>query len=109
MFGDDNSAPIAGMARVRIIHASPDAPAVDIRAAGTTTNAVNGLAFGKSVYAEVPAGTYQFDLLPAGTSQVAFTTPALRFENGWVYTLVAGGELSRGNFWVQSRVDRIGR
>ncbi len=31
---DDNAAPVAGMAKVRFLHASPDAPAVDIAVAG---------------------------------------------------------------------------
>lgn len=103
----DSLAPIpAGQARVRIIHAAPDAPAVDIKLAGTSTIVVKGAAFTDGATVEVPAGTYQFDISPAGSSAVVFTTPLLRFEGGWGYTLVATGFLAK-NFWVQSRVDRI--
>lgn len=107
---DNNSAPAAGQARVRIFHASPDAPAVDIKLAGTATNVLAGAEFGDYGYVEVPAGTYRFDITPAGSSTVVYTTPALRFESGWVYTLTAAGLLgAEGSFAVQSRIDRIAR
>jgi hypothetical protein len=106
-YEDDNSAPPAGQARVRVIHASPDAPAVDVKVAGTDSAAVEGLEFPDGAYVTVPAGGYAFDITPAGSSQVVFTTPELRFESGWVYTLVATGEIGKGGFWVQSRVDRV--
>lgn len=107
VLNDDNSAPSAGRARVRVLHASPDAPAVDIKPAGTTTAAISGAAFKNSAYIEVPKGIYNFDITPAGSSTAVFTTPDLRFESGWVYTLVATGELGKGGFWVQARTDRI--
>lgn len=107
---DDNSAPPAGQARVRIFHASPDAPAVDIKLAGTSTTVLAGAEFGDYAYLEVPAGTYRFDITPAGGSTVVYTTPPLRFESGWVYSLTAAGLLgSEGSFAVQSRIDRIAR
>lgn len=105
---EDNLSPVpAGKARVRIIHASPNAPAVDIKLAGTSTVVVANAPFKAAATVEVDAGTYQFDISPAGQSAVVFTTPALRFESGWVYTLVATGDLNK-NFWVQSRVDKVG-
>jgi hypothetical protein len=105
---EDNNAPVpAGKARVRVIHASPNAPAVDVKLAGTSTVVVQNAPFKASAYVEVDAGTYQFDISPAGQGAVVFTTPALRFESGWVYTLVATGDLEQ-NFWVQARVDQVG-
>ncbi|HEY1015033.1 MAG TPA: DUF4397 domain-containing protein [Herpetosiphonaceae bacterium] len=108
VYPESRSAIPEGQARVRVLHASPDAPAVDIKLAGTSTVVVKGASFTDAATVEVPAGIYQFDISPAGSSQVVFTTPKLRFENGWGYTLVATGFLSQ-NFWVQSRVDRITR
>lgn len=106
---EDNNAPVpAGKARVRVIHASPNAPAVDVKLAGTSTVVVQNAPFKASAYVEVDAGTYQFDISPAGQSAVVFTTPALRFESGWIYTLVATGDLEE-NFWVQARVDQVGQ
>jgi hypothetical protein len=107
LYDDDMSPTPAGQARVRIIHASPDAPAVDIKLAGTGTAVVSNAAFTDAATVEVPAGTYAFDITPAGSSTVVFTTPSLRFEAGWSYTLVATGFL-KGGFWVQSRVDWVG-
>jgi len=105
---EDNLSPVpAGKARVRIIHASPNAPAVDIKLAGTRTVVVANAPFKAAATVEVDAGAYQFDISPAGQTAVVFTTPPLRFENGWVYTLVATGDLNK-NFWVQSRVDKVG-
>jgi hypothetical protein len=70
--------------------------------------------FGTSASLPVDAGTYAFDITPAGSSTVVFTTPDLRFEAGWSYTLVASGFLAppdedAAGFWVQSRVDSIGQ
>ena len=102
---DNNSPPAAQRTRVRVVHASPDAPAVDIKLAGTDTTVLTA-AFKDAASVEVPGHTsYAFDITPAGSDAVVFTTPDLRFENGWVYTLFATGELGTGGFWVQSRVD----
>jgi hypothetical protein len=106
---DDNTDPVpAGKTRVRVIHASPNAPAVDVKLAGTSTVVVQNAPFKASAYVEVDAGTYQFDISPTGAADVVFTTPALRFESGWTYTLVATGDLEQ-NFWVQARVDSVGQ
>jgi hypothetical protein len=102
---DDVLSPLAGQARVRVIHGSPDAPAVDVKLAGTSTAVISGAPFKAAATVEVPAGSYAFDISPAGSSAVAFTTPSLRFESGWTYTLVASGEITKGGFWVQSVVD----
>jgi hypothetical protein len=106
---DDNSPTEAGTARVRVFHASPDAPAVDIKIAGTDTAVLEGAEFGDYAYLDVPAGTYQFDITPAGADTVVFTTPELLFLDGWVYTLTATGLLGQNNLWVQARVDAITR
>ena len=106
LYEDNYSMTGAGMSRVRVIHGSPDAPAVDIKIAGTQNVVVKGAKFGDAATLEVPAGSYSFDISPAGSSTVLFTTPALRFESGWGYSLVASGFASK-NFWVQSRVDMV--
>jgi hypothetical protein len=104
----DDLTPVAeGLARVNLYHLSPDAPAVDVKLAGTSTTVFGGLSFRDAVYGDVDAGTYRFDITPAGSPTVVFTTPELRFENGWIYSLFATGELTKGGFWVQSTVDQI--
>jgi hypothetical protein len=80
-----------GQARVRIFHVAPDAGVVDIRAAGTTTPVLTDQYFKSADYINLPAGTYAFEALRAGTTEVALTTPELRFEPGWSYTVFVTG------------------
>jgi hypothetical protein len=93
---DNNSAPAAGKAHVRFVHASPDAPAVDIAVKGGPTLFSN-VAF-KEVgdYLPVDAGTYDLEVRLAGTDTVALDVPGLGLEAGTVYTVfamgLAGGE-----------------
>jgi hypothetical protein len=107
LYDDDLSRVADGNARVKLLHLSSDAPLVDIKLEGTGSAVVRGLAFKQSGTVEVPAGRYVFDIGPADGAGVAFTTPELRFEIGWIYTLAATGEIATASFWVQSRVDQI--
>jgi hypothetical protein len=88
---DITSAVPEGQARVRIFHVAPDAGAVDIRAAGSTTPVLTNQYFKSADYVNLPAGTYAFEALRAGTNEVALTTPELRFEPGWSYTVFVTG------------------
>lgn len=93
---DNNSAPAAGKAHVRFVHASPDAPAVDIAVKGGPVLFSN-VAF-KEVgdYLPVDAGTYDLEVRLAGTDTVALEVPGLALADGTVYTVfamgLAGGE-----------------
>jgi hypothetical protein len=53
---DDNSAPESDMARVRLVHASPDAPAVDVTLSSNGDTLFDGVAYGESGSVTVPAG-----------------------------------------------------
>ena len=55
---DDNSPVEDGMSRVRVVHASPDAPAVDVTVGRTDTVLFENVSFGESGYTEVPEGSY---------------------------------------------------
>jgi hypothetical protein len=89
---DDNSAPTAGQVRLRVAHFSPDAPAVDIFINGERSP-VQGLSFQNATgYLEVPPGTYQVGVAPAGGEPI-FTTD-LTLEAGTVYTAWANGLLA---------------
>ena len=64
---DKNRLPAAGYAKIRVIHASPNAPAVDVAVTGGPV-LIHGLKFGQaSGYAKVKAGTYNLEVRPAGT------------------------------------------
>lgn len=88
---DNNGAPAAGNAHVRFVHASPDAPNVDIAAEGAGV-LIADTAFGSaSEYLPVPAGSYNLDVLVAGTQDSALAVPGVSLQPGNVYTVFALG------------------
>jgi hypothetical protein len=93
---DDNGAPPAGKAKVRFMHASPDAPPVDISVKGGPVIFPN-VGF-KSVagYVAVDAGTYALEVRPAGGTNVALNLPSVTFLSGQVVTIFGAGLLANG-------------
>jgi hypothetical protein len=92
---DNNGAPAAGNAHVRLIHASPDAPAVDVVVAGTNTKVFSNVAFkGVGAYTPVPAGTYNLDVKVASNGQTVKSITGLALSDRTVYTVVATGPAS---------------
>lgn len=94
---DNNAAPAAGKAHVRFVHASPDAPAVDIAVAGGGPVLFKNVAFKQTGdYLPVDAATYDLEVRLAGTETVALKVPGLKLDSGTVYTVfamgLAGGE-----------------
>ena len=97
---DDDETPIPEQpaptnARLRVIHASPDAPAVDIYAAGQATPLFSNVKYGDTTnYATVPAGTYNVQVrpagAPAGSDPVYSTGPLTLSTNATVSALAAG-------------------
>jgi hypothetical protein len=89
---DNNSAPAAGKAHVRFVHASPDAPAVDIAVANGGPVLFSNIAFkATGDYLPVDAGTYDLEARLAGTDTVALSVPGVTLEAGNVYTVWAIG------------------
>jgi len=111
----DDPAGNMGGARVRVVHASPDAPAVDILVndAAVFTN----LAFeGITDFAEVPAGTYNVKVVPAGATTPVVFEADLGLTAATDHTVIAtdllanftpviltadGGSPTAGNAWVR--------
>jgi LPXTG-motif cell wall-anchored protein len=96
ILSDNLAAPAAGKAHVRVVHLSPDAPAVDIKVAGGPT-LISNLAFGKdSGYLPVDAGTYDLQVVPAGkTEPVVIDLKGTKLEAGKIYDVFATGELAK--------------
>jgi hypothetical protein len=92
---DDNSPPPAAKARVRFVHAVPDAPQVDVAAQGGPVLFPHIGFQGISDYTTVDPGTYALDVRPAGTTTVAFTVPSLTLRPGQVVTVFASGLLAQ--------------
>ncbi|MCL4867362.1 MAG: DUF4397 domain-containing protein [Anaerolineae bacterium] len=88
---DDNSRPAAGNAHVRFVHASPNAPAVDITLTDGTVLFGN-VAFGEaSNYLPVPGGVYDLEVRLQGTSTVVLSLPGIALYADHVYTVFATG------------------
>ena len=91
VYQDDLRAPSAGNAKVRVVHASPDAGPVDVVPRGGSP-LVSDLTFpDASPYAEVPAGTYTLDVNAAGTKDTVLTVPDAALASGGVYSAFAIG------------------
>lgn len=89
IFEDNLSAPASGNAKIRVYHLSPDAPAVDVKPAGGDA-LISGLAFPQaSSYLEVPAGSYDLQVTPAGASDVVIDLPGTAVEAGRIYSVFA--------------------
>jgi hypothetical protein len=94
ILADNLSAPAAGKAHVRVVHASPDAPAVDIRVKGGAA-LISNLAFTKdSGYLPVDAGSYDLTVNAAGSDTVALELPGVNLEAGKIYDIFAVGLLN---------------
>ena len=88
---DDLATPAAGKFHLRVVHASPDAPAVDVAVAGGPV-LVSNLAFPKNTeFAPIDAGTYTVEVRPAGTTTAVLTLRDLKLDAGKLYTVVATG------------------
>jgi hypothetical protein len=93
--GIDASVPPPGPAQVRVLHGSPDAPAVDVYVDGAL--AFSGAAFGQITdYAEIPAGDHQVQVVAAGTTPADGTVidATLTFAPDSATTVAATGDLA---------------
>jgi hypothetical protein len=90
---DDTPVGAPGVAQVRFVHASPNAPAVDIAIPGLPP-LFAGVEFGTvTPYAEVQPGVVTIEARLAGTPQLVADIPGLALAPGGAYTLVAIGLL----------------
>lgn len=88
---DENRGVSPRQAKVRFVHASPDAPAVDIKVVDGPF-LFQGVAF-KEVgdYITVPDGIYSLEVRIAGTDTVALELPGVALDGGTIYTVFATG------------------
>lgn len=97
VLADDNTPPAEGNAKVRFVHASPDAPAVDIAVAGSAPDAplFDDIPFkGVGDYLEVPAGIYDLEVRDATGATVVLPLGNVPLDPGAIYTVFAMGLLS---------------
>ena len=90
----DEPSPSCTTAQVRVVHFSADAPAVDVAAAGAAPSdaVVKSLAYrNASGYLDLPGGSYDLEVRPAGTTTVALPLPGVKVENCSSYSVFAIG------------------
>src|SRR5690348_13774486 len=85
----------ASESRVRVLHASPDAPAVDVYLDGTKVDALVNVPFGAiSDYLTIPAGSHQVTVFATGTTSSPVIDATLPFDAGKAYTVAATNALA---------------
>jgi hypothetical protein len=94
VIADDLTTPAAGMAHVRFVHLSPDAPAVDVAVTGGPVIFANKAFKEYSAFTPVAAGTYNLEVRPAGSATVVLSLPGITLQAGKIYTVFAKGFLS---------------
>ncbi len=95
----DDGATSADEAKLRVVHLSPDTGGVDVALAGQSAAEapVKDLAYPNATdYLALPAGTYDFEVRPTGTTTVALDLPGTALEAGTNYTVFAVGLSAAG-------------
>ena len=101
----DEPAPQDGIAQVRVVHFSADAPAVDIALDGGDV-VVPELTYPNAAgYLDLPEGEYDLEIRAAGTEDVAFDIDPLTLDGGNSFTVFAIGSLADGSFTVLPALD----
>ncbi len=89
-----NSEDPTSNSEVRVLHMSYDAPAVDIRVDDQV--AISNLAYGESSgYAQLPAGTVNVKVSPAGATEPVVIEADLPVMENSAYTVIAVDQLSQ--------------
>jgi hypothetical protein len=82
----------AGQARLRLIHASPDADSIDLGIADNDQNLFEGVNFKDAThYAVLDAGDYQLQVRPGGDDMTVALQSDITIEEGIVYDLILIG------------------
>ncbi|MEX1343686.1 MAG: DUF4397 domain-containing protein [Candidatus Limnocylindrales bacterium] len=101
----DEPMPQEGIAQVRVVHFSADAPAVDI-ALDEGDVVVENLEYPTATgYLDLAEGEYDLEIRPTGTTDVAFDIDPLDLPGNTSFTVFAIGSLADGTFTVLPAVD----
>jgi hypothetical protein len=104
----DDPNPQDGIAQVRVVHFSADAPAVDIALDGGDVVVENAEYPNATGYLDLPEGEYDLEIRPTGTEDVAFDIDPLTLDGGNSFSVFAIGSLADGSFTVLPALDATG-
>lgn len=88
---EDENRSVEDRTQVRLIHASPDAPAVDVRVADGPTLFRNVEFGAASDYIGVDSATYDIDIMPADADDAVLSLSDVTLESGQTVTVFATG------------------
>ena len=94
-----------GQSKVRFVHASPDAPAVDIAVTGGPVLFANVPFRQATAYPQVAPSTYDLEARPAGSAAVALKVQDVALNARTNYTIFAVGLLSNRSLSAIAVVD----
>lgn len=93
---------------VRFVHASPDAPEVDVRVADGGPTLFERIGFRKaSGYEQVDPGRYDLEAVPSGTDDVALSVPDVTLSGGSALSILAVGQLADDSLTVATADDTM--
>lgn len=95
----DDLIPESGKARIRVIHAAPGGPALDVNIAGATDKLFSGVNFtSEAGYKDLAPGTVTLELKAKDRLKVLLRLPAMDLERGTATTIVITGASKLGFF-----------
>ncbi len=103
VLADDRSP--GSQVQVRFVHASPDAPPVDVALTGGPVLIPDTAFRESSDYTTVAGGTYDLEVRLAGTQTVALSLPGTVLTNGTNITVFAVGEVGDGSLGALVALD----
>jgi hypothetical protein len=105
---DDTSSPSSDTDRIRLLHASPDAPAVDVTVASGDV-LFDGIAYGESSTVEVPAGDYTLEIREdtEGNDGDVVAEFDVSLTGGVAYSAFAAGYLTPDDAPVNTPLDLV--
>lgn len=93
VFNDDLTPPAAGKAKVRVLHASPDAGEVDVYLKEGNKKVIGGInALKETSYSEIDPVRGTVEVRPAGKNNAVLTVLNVKFNAGDTYTIVVTGK-----------------
>ncbi|WP_108671220.1 DUF4397 domain-containing protein [Peribacillus acanthi] len=92
--------PNGAQGRIRVLHAAPDAPNVDVYVNGTKI--LKDFPYKRMTeYLPLPQGSYHIDIYPTGESINTVISRRINVEGGKSYTLAAIGSVAKKNLTLQ--------
>lgn len=95
----DDVIPDSGKARLRVVHAAPGGPALDVSIVGATDKLFSGVNFASAAgFKDLAPGTVTLELRAKDSPKSLFRLPAMELERGTATTIVITGASKLGFF-----------